>query len=284
MSSDNIYKACKAMKMRPACVTGAYCGGRCTLVSSNWYLSLSSQARKNGLDEGKLRGAYFYTARKASQSLVNIGYSHRWSRVGKDKNGDTFCVTRAGGTKLTLVYGGVTMKRVSVKGAMSSTNILKACKRKKMVPVCDYGGYYDGQCALVSSKFHVSHGSSAVKHGVDDSIKGAFFYTGGKYISKSLQNTGISHRWASKTDSDGDTYCARWPNRKFSFMGHKLAQVAVKGVMSGKAIVAACKAKSMLPVCLYGPSNYYSDKKCVRIGKCGHMHRCVYRHVCRHRY
>ena len=103
---------------------------------------------------GRRRGAFFYVGVSGGgkRSLQNIGYTHRWSTAA-DRDGDTFCVKRTSkavkcGTQLS--YGGYDLKRVAVAGRITPASIVKACKAKKLVPVCNLPSAMDGSCLLVS--------------------------------------------------------------------------------------------------------------------------------------
>ena len=53
MSSENILKACTALKMRPVCNMNSYADGECRAVGGSWYFSYGVQSRRRGVPEEK---------------------------------------------------------------------------------------------------------------------------------------------------------------------------------------------------------------------------------------
>jgi len=139
---------------------------------------------------------------------------------------------------------GWVFQRVKVNGHMSSTNIRKACNAKKLVPACDHTGYNDGYC-VPFGHWHLSYPGHDRQHGIPVSkARGAFFYT--SHHSRSLYNTGRTHRWSSGNDRNGYTYCV---SSTFSWHGKKLYRVPFRGVARRHEMKRACRSLGMRPVC-----------------------------------
>ena len=101
--------------------------------------------------------------------------------------------------------------KVAVPGIMKSTNILKACEAKGLSPVCDHSTYADGECVIVSIKWHMSHPVHVAKRkGLDQNkLHGAYFYAGSAKAGQSLENLGNTHAWSNSRDMNGETYCTK---------------------------------------------------------------------------
>jgi hypothetical protein len=271
MNSANILKACKAMKMKPVCdkADGRYADGKCATIGGKWHFSHPSHNKKHKISVKKTMGAFFYCGNQnGGKSLMNTGDTHRWTS-GRERDGTTFCVAKTASLiqkQAKFNLGGFTMRRVSVKGAMTSPNILKACKALKMVPVCNHGSYADGECALAGAQWHLSYPPHDRKHGLDPNVlKDAYFYTGFQYGGKRvLRNTGTTHVWSqANKDQDGDTYCTTVNRDLMSFnLGpYHVKRVKVEGKVTSVSIIKACKAEKMKPVCSHERN---ADGNCYR--------------------
>merc|ERR1719191_153302 len=117
MSGPNIVKACNRRGLKPVCNHAHYATGACTMVGGPWYFSYPPHDRRYGVPPKKVKGAFFYSGNR-NNSLLNTGRTHRWSRYGRDRDGDTFCVKRGKTYKNFYKYKGITMYRVSIKGRM----------------------------------------------------------------------------------------------------------------------------------------------------------------------
>lgn len=275
MTSDNIYKACVAKKMRPVCVSSSssYVDGKCRIATPRpgYHLSYPPQARNMQLEEAKLVGAYFYTGRSyaKTRSLQNVGYTHQWVYGTKASNGDTFCVQRTSEKMITSEFDGFKLIRVPIgKGKISDQNIQKACKKanKKYRPVCASTNYQNGDCTVLGSRGYWSIATQ--KPGVPaEFLMGAYFHCGLRHGrgSRSLQNLINTHRWSDRYDSDGDTICVEFDETKlnFEFRGVKAIRTRVAKPMTSNNVLAVCKAKGLLPIC--ANRNYYIKGKCLKL-------------------
>merc|ERR1711998_592330 len=121
---------------------------------------------------------------------------------------------------------------------------------RKLSPACDHSAYNDGYC-IPFGHWHLSYPGHDRQHGIPVSkARGAFFYT--SHHSRSLYNTGRTHRWSSGNDRNGYTYCV---SSAFSWRIKKLYRVPVRGQMRAPYIVAACQRLGMRPVIDHG--HYY---------------------------
>jgi len=194
--------------MWPVCDKASYADGHCLYAHGNWHFSMPRDARNHRLPQNLLVGGFYY-AGKANKVWVlkNTGSSHRWSNL-RDRGGFTYC------TELKFKISGFTVERTPVEGIMNSTNILSACTRNGMKPLCENNRYHDGKCAKIANgNWHVSHPSQAKAHKLSSKdvlkTKGAFFYAADAHRGKSLMSTGGGHRWSSNSDKNKDTYCVK---------------------------------------------------------------------------
>jgi hypothetical protein len=205
-------------------------------------------------------GAYFYTGRSyaKTRSLHNIGYTHQWvygTGGNKVSDGDTFCVKRTKGKTPTFVYDGFKLIRAPIKGKISDQAIQKACKAKgkKYRPVCASTNYANGDCTILGSSGYWSIATQ--KKGVPANfLMGVYTHCGMKYQrgTRSLQNLINTHRWSDpRYDSDGDALCIEFDASKlnFEFRGMKAVRTRVTKAMTSNNVLAACKAKGLLPIC-----------------------------------
>jgi hypothetical protein len=247
MTSKNIHKTCADAGMRPVCDRGKSADGECRIVGGdNWRFSHFKEAQQHGVPTAKVKGAYFYTGAENCDpqspdndclSSMNNGVSHQWSKTGRDRNGDTFCVKRAKSFKHEFRWHNHTMERVPViaptgkkcdeinvklnkpvgtecQSYMRSDQILEACAEKGMRPVCNNAVYADGKCIIVGGEWHMSLEDHTKGRDLPRSfLRGTFTYAGDANNGWSYLDTGTSHRWSRSTDHNGDTLCVR-PDRQ----------------------------------------------------------------------
>merc|ERR1711871_1255223 len=101
-----------------------------------------------------------------------------------------------------FVWHSTTFIRVQVKGVMNRHNLLHACKRLGLVPLCDHPHWNDNQCYVADGQrsWHLSYPPQDRHYGIPvNEVRGAFFYTGGAHVG-AIQNPGRTHRWANGGD------------------------------------------------------------------------------------
>jgi len=266
MESNNIYQACKAKKMRPLCNHANYADGRCIIVGGNWHMSHRSHRRQHRVPDDLLLGTFTYCGRaNGKRSLFAVANGHRWSR-NSDSGGETIC-TKYKKSQWKFKWEQYHLTRIKVKGYMLSKNILKACKKYKLKPLCDHSSYADGQCIMAGGAWHFSHPHNNRKHRVPvNKVVGAYFYAGRANGGLAIMNTGVTHKWARRNwDRDGTAFCAKRSKGfkvNFKWHGHQMHRVVVKGVMNSDSIFKACQAKKMRPVCNHAS---YADGRCILI-------------------
>merc|ERR550537_603988 len=241
MDKNHILKACKSKGMVPVCDHHAYRDGVCYDSGVNLHFSHPSHDKNAKLNfpVAKAKGVFWYTGRHHTGSLLNTGSTHRW-RNGNDKNGLTMCMKKGGVT----VWKGHKFVKVRVSGPMDKNHILKACKSKGMVPVCDHHAYRDGVCYDSGVNLHFSHPSHDRHAKLNFPVakaKGVFWYTG-RHHTGSLLNTGSTHRWRNGNDKNGFTMCMK-KGGVTVWKGHKFVKVRVSGPMDKNHILKACKSK-----------------------------------------
>jgi hypothetical protein len=265
MDRPNIRKACEEKKMYPVCDHTAYYDGICLMLGGWWHFSYPGHDRHHGIPVPSVKGAFFYTGPHGTGALLNTGRTHRWAR-SHDIKKDTYCAKRPSAWN-NLVYNGVKFHRTKVSGKMTRGNILKACRDKGLLPVCDHSHYYDGYCNKEGGHWHFSHPHHNRQRKIDvNKAAGIFWYTGYHHVG-ALMNTGRSHRWSSTRDTDSYTMCtkpkkgthAALEGKKFKYMGMTMTRVKVKGPMDAPHIREACAAKNLGP--LVDHLHYASDGK-----------------------
>ena len=174
--------------------------------------------------------------------------------------------------------------RVRYHGSATAHNLLRACHQVGGIPPCDHSHYNDGKCIVTpaSMRRHLSHpahsehiswpGGNPAKM-----FRYAHFYTGHSYGgSKSLYNTGGTHRWS--TAANGWTVClgrkSMLPNRnRKAFNNRRVNRVRLQAKAFGKYwarvsfvgpaispnLITACKRVGGEPACDH--SNY-QDGRC----------------------
>ena len=178
----------------------------------------------------------------------------RWTN-GKQRDGDTFCVKRPSTVqRLSFVWNGYKLVRTAVKGVMNSKNIRAACQGAKLKPAC--GSLYnaDGMCIPVQnagSTWYMSNVASGKKNGLPvKKIRGAAWYMGSAYADgRSIMSYGSGDKWTTAAQQNGDTYCVKQPDRKkqsFTWDDRQFIRTAVKGEMTKKNILAACKKVAVI--------------------------------------
>lgn len=211
-TAANIRKLCKAKSLVPVCDHTHYYDGYCSKVGGHWHFSYPPHDRHHGLFPNQFAGVAFYTGPHHTGSLINLVNTHRW-RNGREHNTITMCASPRGISTGSFRFRGKHLHRVRVKGKMSRGNIMKACKDRGLMPVCDHTHYwYHGHrdCAPFGW-WHFSYPGHDRRHGVPvHKVVGAFFYTSNHHTG-SLLNTGHTHRWANGHDYDMDTYCTSAP-------------------------------------------------------------------------
>jgi hypothetical protein len=205
MTSTNIYKACIARKMFPACDHSAYRNGYC-IPFGGWHLSYPGHDRQHGIPVHKVKDTFFYT-RHPSRSLKNTGRTHRWS-TSNDRNGYTYCVSN------TFTFKNKKLYRVPFRGHPRQHEILRACRSVGMRPVIDHSHYmhyvHNRRTAWTAGHWHFSHPHHDRHYGVPlFKVRHAFFYVGRVNHGWALYNTGHTHRWANGHDRDGQTFCTQ---------------------------------------------------------------------------
>merc|ERR1712070_144271 len=175
-------------------------------VTGGWHLSHPHHDRHYGIPLHLVKGTFFYTSNRG-RSLYNTGSSHRWSN-GNDKNGHTYCASK------TMWVGGKTLVRVPFRGMANRVNVYAACQSYNMVPVLDHAHYkHYGREAWAYQHWHFSHPHHNMHYGIPIyKVSGAYFYTGGAYWGRTLQNRGYrrGHRWSGNHDKNGETFCVNW--------------------------------------------------------------------------
>lgn len=271
MSSYNIAKACKKAKLEPLCDHSTYSDGKCLVAGANWHFSVPSVNKQHGVPVEFMQGAYLYCSNaNGDKSLLNTGTTHRWT-THKDRDGDTICARELKSFNQDFEYHEHKVKRVEVKGKMTSYNIAKACKSEGLRPLCDHNSYMDGTCVLLNDAWHFSHPSNVrSQSGLEQSkLLGAYFYCGSGNAGKSLENLGNTHAWTTNRDRNGETYCTKArAGEKSEWEEYHFERVAVKGKMNSYNINKACTAAKMRPLCDHGS---YFDGKCLLAGENWHF-------------
>merc|ERR1711988_360351 len=268
MTTDNIVEACANKSMRPVCDIGTVADGACRIAGGDdWRFSHPHDVLKKGLEQQKLKGAYFYSGHANGQmSSMNNGETHVWSKPKQDKNGDTFCVKRGTNFKSTFKWKNHTMERVQVNNVMTSSNILAACEAKGMRPVCNNAIYADGLCIIVGGEWHMSLEEHTKGKDLPRSLlRGTFTYCSDGNAGWSYLDTGTNHRWSRSTDKGGDTLCVR-PDRQDRYFvkgEYQFSRVEVKDYMTAANILKTCQDLNMRPLC---ESKKYRDDWCRAIG------------------
>merc|ERR1740117_1351397 len=262
MSSGNIRKACQKKSMKPLCDHMSYNDGLCKAIGGNWHFSHPSHDKSHKVDVNKVKWAFFYCGRANHQrSLINTGRTHKWTHTNRERDGDSYCVTRDKDFMKkhgTFKHNNFLLKRVQVPGIVNSKSIFAACQKKGLRPVCDHQTYFDGRCIVVTGRKHMSR---------KDNLKGvsdAYFYCGRANGNKALQHMVGRHRWSNGRDRDGETICTK-PSGKiiFTYRSYKLHRMRVSGYMTSSNIYSACQRKNMKPVC---DNSNYQDGKCKAVG------------------
>jgi len=277
MVSKNINAACRKLKMRPLCDIGTAGDGNCRIVGGDtWHFSHPRQVAKNLPDRPQhiFRGAYFYSgsATKGGLASMNAGNGHRWAKNNVDKDGDTFCVKKAKTFKNAFMWNGHTMERVELGAdqVMTSQNIIKACAKKQMRPVCNNAVFADGICIIVGGEWHMSKPGKNAKELPRILLRGTFTYCGKGDGPKgcngwSYLDTGTNHRLSRHTDKGGDTLCIAPQRQRNTFMlgKYQFKRVKVNGFMTSPNILAECKKLNMKPAC---DRKAFNDGKCMAVG------------------
>ena len=191
-----------------------------------------------------------------------------------DQNGHAVCTKPKTDGSLDFTFSGYKFVRTAVKGVMNSENILAACKKKGLRPVCNHAHYADGQCKTVGGSWHFSYPPHNSRFKVPTAVRGAFFYCGRGNRNKALYNIGTTHKWTNGQQRDGSTYCVKrtkaFAKDKLTFTYNNVVahRTAVKGKMTNANAVKACKARDMKPVC--DRSSYY-DGQCVITSRNWHI-------------
>ena len=209
MTNKNIRLACEANGFAPVCDHDQYMDGQCVMVHGAWHLSYPPHNKGHpDLPPNKLKGVYTYCGSANERfSRQNTGTTHRWSTAA-DKNGETLCTIRRAGQMIN--WNTYRFVRVRVEGKMNSNNIINACKKAKMKPLCDHSFYSDEYCLKAGGSWYFSQLSSNKKHDVPPAfMKGVYLYCGSAGGGKTLLNTGDIHRWSKATDKNGETVCGR---------------------------------------------------------------------------
>jgi len=201
------------------------------------------------------------------------------SQEGGDQDGKTLCAKVKDDMQVTIKLGEFTLQRAPVAGDMSSVNILNACKKKDMSPVCNGPDTMDGHCKLVTG-FQLSDTAKCRANGVPTNlVYGAYFYSaalnGGRATINNNHNTaaractecGTTSEGTPRTvwDRDGDTFCisSNTSMAKAVWQGFDIHRVKVAGEMTRANMKGACALKGLLPVCNH-PDN--ADGTCVLVG------------------
>jgi len=168
MTSPNILQACKAKHMTPVCDHKAYHDGKC-LSFGHWHMSHPSHDRQHRISVRKVMGAYFYCGqRNGGRTLFNTGFTHKWSRSGRDRDGDTYCARHAseqgfGECKCKSVNS--LMRRLSkVKRKCKLVKLLKAKALKMLSSATELG---ESHMTAASKKALTQTVDSMVKNSVD---------------------------------------------------------------------------------------------------------------------
>lgn len=277
MVSKNIDAACRKLKMRPLCDIGTAGDGACRIAGGdNWHFSHPKEVAKNIPDRPQriFRGAYFYSgsATKGGLASMNAGDKHRWAKDNVDKDGDTFCVKKAKTFKNSFKWNGHTMERVELDAdkVMTSRNIVQACAKKGMRPVCNNAVFADGTCIIVGGEWHMSKPGSNAKELPRILLRGTFTYCGKGDGPQgcngwSYLDTGHNHRLSRHTDKGGDTLCIAPQRQRNTFMlgKYQFSRVKVKGFMTSPNILTTCKKLNMKPAC---DRKAFNDGKCMAVG------------------
>jgi hypothetical protein len=183
-------------------------------------------------------------------------------------------------------WNGYLIKRVQVKGEMISQNIIDACKKHKMVPVCDAPDVFDAQCAVITStNVYVSNpkeNQDATKFGDKKTgralganrnlLEGAFLYSGSTKGRESRIDNGFGHRWSESTDVNMDTLCTPAKKRSTHFKytlktpfkrTYQMDRMKVIGKVTSDNIVRTCASKGLMPLCDH---RHFTDGRCISAG------------------
>jgi len=293
MTSDYIVDKCKRKDMKPPCEHPSYADGKCEIVAGDFHLASFKDQAKLGLDPSVVRNAYWYAGSantiagklgaKVGMAIMSTGVDnpdHRWGVNGKGKgirvdwNGDTYCVKRTETFVTKTVVDNRGIFRVPVEGEMNSVNVVQACAKKNMRPICDHIGIADGQCTIVTEGQHKDFRITLPAGGADPSdpkspdvadflprsmVQGTFIYAGEDQQKESptMMDMANGNRLSTKKDENGDTLCTMTNYTAATFnsggfnvhQGFAVQRTKVDGEMNSENIAKACETIAMRPVC-----------------------------------
>ena len=128
---------------------------------------------------------------------------------------------------------------------MNSKNILKACAKKKMRPLCDHPTLAsDGKCILAPLNGYISLPSDTEKSGLPmDVIGGVYSYGACANKGYAYLDAGTSHKLANDGDRNYDTLCTNHTIKgidstgetrmKFTYNNWEFNQVTIHGGDAG---------------------------------------------------
>lgn len=269
-TSSSILRACEKHGLLTVCDHHSYYDGKCVVIQEGVHMS----GNPLGLSTEVWRNKWWYTGNANSDlPLITLpsGNSHRWA-TSSDRDGSALCAwpTPAETNTLFANFKGWNFYPTRVRGAMTSSNILEACEKRNMLPVCDHSSYANGFCVDV---FPGSGHFSNVGNGdfVRENRNWFYYYTGNNRYA--LQTIDGTHRWASAYDMYGLTMCVKSSpvNDKKpveSWEGYRFYRTRVDGIVSSRSILEACSKKDLTPVCDHSS---YGDGKCIMIAGATHF-------------
>jgi len=231
-----------------------------------------SYAPHHDLPARIINRVYFYAGVNNKFPLQSWRGTHRWAAAG-DRNAVTMCAKRVDTSNKespVAKWRGYNWFAVRVEGEMTNSNIMSACQNANMTTPCDHVAYAsDDQCIVVMKEGgHLSY--SPHNNFPRTIINGKYFFTG-LTNRFALQNVDGTHRWARKSDINGETLCVRRlpPTRTgylFARNGFRFYRERVNGAMTPSNVRKTCDAKNLFTVC---DNPAYADGHCVAVVKRG---------------
>jgi len=217
--------ACSSMGMKPVCDASHMTHSACWSTGVQKHLSSPSSCPTMGMPKSACEQKCFFaqfwaTKVGAYEALCNNGGGHYWANANT-KNKWTLCAPPPPPpAAFTYTNNGVihTIVPTKVHGEMNNSNMIAACEKTGLKPVCDASHLADGSCIdLTGSKRSWTWPPHTKAFGVDPltSMKNIYVYAGwagnrGNPARQccSLQNLGNNNRWSNPGEKDGFTICA----------------------------------------------------------------------------
>jgi len=265
INSQHIREACSQNKLKPVCDHPHYYDGRCLKMPIGaLHMSYGPHNDYAALPRQYSDSIYWYAgSANGPWALQSYHGSHRWSDFS-DMNGFTMCALKLKkghgvAQKLMENWRGLALYKVKVDGQMKQKNILAACKKNKMMPVCDHPAYNDNNCLYGNQGWqHLSYKPHNDAAGFPNNLADRLYmYAANANGGQSLQNINGSHRWSGDHEYGGETMCATRTHishgsaRKVvnKWRGFDFFRVRVSGIMNSQNIRNACALNGLQVPC-----------------------------------